>query len=284
MLLTSDRYFSNHELPVQLFYTNSSSNLRWHSHEFTEIAIMLDGSCRYETDFSSTVVSRGDVMFIPRGGKHRYLDEKDVSLMNVLFLLEKLTFPYQDIFADPDFTALFRIRSEYCHQMQFYPRLRLNDKEIEDVSCLLLPAWEKQEKKLPGATLGVYGAFLQLIPILLGAENKLRAAPGKNPARISEAIGRMHRHFREKISIPLLARQVGMSESSFSRHFKTATGETPVEYLLKLRLQDAADKICNGMSVSEAAYCSGFSDGNYFSRIFKKKYGISPLKFCKIPK
>ena len=89
---------------------------------------------------------------------------------------------------------------------------------------------------------------------------------------------------KEKLLIPQLARESGMSESSFTRHFKNATGETPVEYLLKLRLQDAADKICNGMAVSEAAYSSGFSDSNYFSRIFKKKYGISPLKFCKIPK
>ena len=120
--------------------------------------------------------------------------------------------------------------------------------------------------------------------ILLGAENKSCAAPDKTPARISEAIGKMHLHFKEKLLIPQLARESGMCESSFTRHFKNATGETPVEYLLKLRLQDAADKICNGMAVSEAAYSSGFSDSNYFSRIFKKKYGISPLKFCKIPK
>lgn len=284
MLLTSEGHFSDRDLPVQLFYTQSSSSLQWHSHEFTEIAIMLGGSCVYETDFSSTVISRGDVMFIPRGGTHRYLEEKNVSLMNVLFMLENLTFPYQDIFADPRFTALFRIRSEYCRQRQFYPHLHLAEKEIEEVSGILMPAWEKQRKGLPGATLGVYGAFLQIIPVLLGAESKWISAPEKTPARISEAIGKMHERFREKVSIPRLAREVGMSESSFSRHFKTATGETPVEYLLKLRLQDAADKICNGMAVSDAAFSSGFSDSNYFSRIFKKKYGISPRKFCKIPK
>ncbi|MBR1951063.1 MAG: helix-turn-helix domain-containing protein [Lentisphaeria bacterium] len=284
MLLTSEGHFSNRALPVQLFYTQSSCNLQWHSHEFTEIAIMFDGSCVYETDFSSKTISRGDVMFIPRGGNHRYLNEENVSLMNVLFLLEKLTFPYQDIFADKDFTSLFRIRSEFCHKMQFYPHLHLAEKELEEVKSLLMPAWERQKANLPGATLGVYGAFLQLIPILLGAENKSCAAPDKTPARISEAIGKMHLHFKEKLLIPQLARESGMCESSFTRHFKNATGETPVEYLLKLRLQDAADKICNGMAVSEAAYSSGFSDSNYFSRIFKKKYGISPLKFCKIPK
>lgn len=284
MLLTSDRYFSSRELPVQLFYTQSSSNLHWHCHEFSEIAIMLDGRCVYETDFSSTVISKGDVMFIPRGGTHRYLNEENVSLMNVLFLLENLTFPYQDIFADPGFTALFRIRSEYCRKVQFYPHLHLGDKELDELAHILIPAWERQEKQLPGATLGVYGAFLQMIPILLGAENKTCAAPEKTQPRIPEAIGIIHQHFREKIVIPRLAREIGMSESSFTRHFKTATGETPVEYMLKLRLQDAADKICNGMAVSEAAFSAGFSDSNYFSRVFKKKYGVSPRKFCRMPK
>ena len=139
-------------------------------------------------------------------------------------------------------------------------------------------------KQLPGATLGVYGAFLQMIPILLGAEKKTCAAPEKTPTRIPEAIGIIHQHFREKIVIPRLAKEIGMSESSFTRHFKTATGETPVEYMLKLRLQDAADKICNGMAVSEAAFTAGFSDSNYFSRVFKKKYGVSPREFCKMPK
>lgn len=282
MLLTFEKLFSSRDLPVQLFYTRSSSGLSWHSHDFTEIAIMFDGSCTYETDFSSDIVSRGDVMFIPRGGNHCYHDEKNVSLMNVLLQMEYLTFPYQEFLANPAFTALFRIRSEYCRQMQFYPRLHLDDKELAEVAAILMPAWEKQEKHLPGATLGVYGAFLQIIPILLGAESKNIGTAAQNiPALISETIGKIHAHFREKLTVPQLARKAGMSESSFTRHFKVATGETPVEYILRLRLQDAADKICNGMAVSEAAFSSGFSDSNYFSRIFKQKIGVSPRDFRK---
>ena len=285
MLLTSQRIFSNSELPVQLFFTNSSSSLNWHSHEFTEIAIMFEGSCTYETDFSSSIVSKGDVMFIPREGNHRYRDEKNVSLMNVLFMLENLTFPYMKFFADHSFTTLFRIRSEYCRKMQFYPRLKLDNKELAEIKSILMPAWEKQEKHLKGATLGVYGAFLQIIPILLNAESaKYNSGPQKIPNLISETISRMHSHYKEKLSIPQLARKANMCESSFTRHFKIATGETPVEYLLRLRLNDAADKICNGMPISEAALSAGFSDSNYFSRLFKQKIGISPRDYKKIQK
>lgn len=285
MLLSFAERFSQKNLPVQLYYTASSSNLQWHSHDFLEIALLFDGEATYETDFSSEKITKGDVLFVPMGGTHRYRNENNVLLMNILFLDDKLTFPYEEICLHPGFSALFRLRLDYYRQMKFYPKVHLNDKQLAQAKNILLPAWENQEEQLPGATLGVYGAFLQIIPILLAAwDSTDYPVVRKQPVLISEAISKMNTRFREKLFIPDLAREAGMSESSFARHFKQATGETPVEYLLKLRLQDAATLIGSGMSVSEAAYAAGFSDSNYFSRIFKQKYGVSPRDFKKIPK
>lgn len=285
MLLTSEKHFSQKNLPVQLFYTQSSSALKWHSHEFVEIAILFEGESVYETDFSSEKIVKGDVVVIPPGGNHQYTQEHNVSLMNILFVFENLIFPYQNICLHPGFSALFRIRPDYYRQMNFYPKLHLNARQLDQVIKILLPAWENQEAQLPGAILGVYGAFLQIIPILLNAwDDSPHMLARKTPTLISEAISKMNSQYRTKLQIPRLAKEAGMSESSFSRHFKDATGQTPVEYLLKLRLQDAADQICNGSTISEAAFAAGFADSNYFSRVFKQKYGIPPGKFCKIPK
>ena len=285
MLLSLAERFSQKNLPVQLFFTTSSSSLRWHSHDFLEIALLFDGESIYETDFSSEKISKGDVVFVPMGGTHRYREESNVQLMNILFLYDKLTFPYQEICLHPGFSALFRLRLDYYRQMKFYPKVHLNDKQLEQARNILLPAWENQENHLPGATLGVYGAFLQIIPILLAAWDSTNYPEiRRQPVLISEAISKMNTRFREKLFIPDLAKEAGMSESSFTRHFKQATGETPVEYLLKLRLQDAAAMISTGTSISEAAYAAGFSDSNYFSRLFKQKYGVSPRNFRKFPK
>lgn len=284
MLLTASRFFMHRELPVHLYYTCQNSTSR-HSHEFAEIAIILAGECRYETAFGSEMLSAGDVVFIPQGEEHLYSDNKDVELVNILFRFDELTFPYHDISGTPEFNILFRLRAEYCRKMKYYPRIFLKKDQLETVKNILLPAWKNQERKLPGATLGVYGAFLQMIPILLDAWRS-----GNSPlyrsehALIPEVISKMHSRFREKLMIPDLAREAGMSESTFNRHFKAATGDTPVDYLLKLRLQHAAEKIALGTPVSEAAFAAGFSDSNYFSRAFKKKYGVSPLKFCKMKK
>ncbi len=285
MLLTFEQFFSQKNLPVRLFFTDSSRALKWHSHEFVEIAILFEGESVYENDFSREKIVKGDVVIIPPGGNHQYTEERNVSLMNIIFVFEDLIFPYQNICLHPGFSALFRIRPDYCRQMKFYPKLHLTDHQLEQVKKILIPAWENQEAELPGATLGVYGALLQVIPILLNAWD---AAPQmqdrKIPAIISAAVAKMSSQYKRKLQIPQLAKDAGMSESSFARHFKAATGQTPVEYLLMLRLQDAAARIFNGSSISEAAYAAGFTDSNYFSRVFKQKYGVSPSKIGKYPK
>ena len=76
-------------------------------------------------------------------------------------------------------------------------------------------------------------------------------------------------------------RRVLMSEVSFYRHFKNATGQTPVEYLINLRLNMAVELLQTApeAGVSDIAMRSGFNDSSYFARLFRRKFGISPRQF-----
>lgn len=70
------------------------------------------------------------------------------------------------------------------------------------------------------------------------------------------------------------------------RLFRQALNTTPHKYLTNLRLQAAADMLCSGYgsgSISEVARACGFRDPLYFSRLFKKKYDVSPSEYssCK---
>lgn len=61
--------------------------------------------------------------------------------------------------------------------------------------------------------------------------------------------------------------------------FKRETGLTPLQYLTDKRLESAARTLvtfCGKGNISETAHLCGFSDPLYFSRLFKKKYGVSP--------
>ncbi len=74
--------------------------------------------------------------------------------------------------------------------------------------------------------------------------------------------------------------ELGMSRSKFYRKLKSLTDLSPKDYIRKLRL-DYATKILikADFSVAEVAYKVGFSDVKYFSKIFKKEFGITPSEF-----
>ena len=82
------------------------------------------------------------------------------------------------------------------------------------------------------------------------------------------------------ISIAAIAKGSGFSESQVRRMFKAKLRVTPIKYINYLRLEKAKKMLTeSNFSVSEIAFATGFEDQFYFSRIFKKQYGISPLSY-----
>ena len=82
-----------------------------------------------------------------------------------------------------------------------------------------------------------------------------------------------------KFTIENLASQMGISRSLLHIKMKKATGTSASDYLKKIRLTRAEELIKQGKTISEVAYNVGYSDPNYFSRVFKKEYKVSPSNF-----
>jgi AraC-like DNA-binding protein len=96
---------------------------------------------------------------------------------------------------------------------------------------------------------------------------------------IARAIAHIRRDFRSSISVPELAEKVGMSTSSFHKHFKEVTFSTPLQYQKDLRLLEARRLLLtSGATVSTAAYEVGYESPTQFSREYARKYGLPPSK------
>jgi AraC-like DNA-binding protein len=84
-------------------------------------------------------------------------------------------------------------------------------------------------------------------------------------------------HFHEPLSVPLLARRAGMSESAFFSRFRQATGTSPLQYLKRIRLVKARALLATGaQSVTEAAFAVGYTSSSQFSREFRAAFGSAP--------
>lgn len=87
-------------------------------------------------------------------------------------------------------------------------------------------------------------------------------------------------HIREKISFTNLASQLAVSRRNLDRRFVKATGNTPLEYLQRAKIEVAKSALEQGrQSVFEAMMEAGYADDKAFRETFKKITGLSPLDY-----
>ncbi|AJC80346.1 AraC family transcriptional regulator protein [Rhizobium etli bv. phaseoli str. IE4803] len=82
------------------------------------------------------------------------------------------------------------------------------------------------------------------------------------------------------VSLADLARESGLSRFQVLRGFAKATGLTPHAYLLQARIHRARRLIAEGTPLAEAAFASGFADQSHMTRVFVRKYGLSPRLYA----
>jgi transcriptional regulator GlxA family with amidase domain len=77
-----------------------------------------------------------------------------------------------------------------------------------------------------------------------------------------------------------MARLSGLAERSFTRRFGLATGMAPLEYVHTLRLEEAKQMLESGEEPVEAiANEVGYEDAAFFSRLFRRKVGLTPAQY-----
>lgn len=87
-------------------------------------------------------------------------------------------------------------------------------------------------------------------------------------------------HFREKISMEDLSRRFALGRRNFDRRFIKATGNTPVEYLQRIKIESAKKALeTTRMTVNEVMYDAGYADVKAFRDVFRRFTGISPVDY-----
>ena len=90
----------------------------------------------------------------------------------------------------------------------------------------------------------------------------------------------IHNNYKNDISLDDVSREIDISPYYFSKIFKEAMGENFIEYLTNIRIEKAKELLDNtDMSMKEICIEVGYSNPNYFSRIFKKNVGVTPTEY-----
>lgn len=96
---------------------------------------------------------------------------------------------------------------------------------------------------------------------------------------IAQAAEHLRKNLDQPLRVETVARELGMSVSSFHSHFKAVTGLSPLQFQKRLRLQEARHlMLYEALDAAGAGYQVGYNDAAYFSREYKSLFGIPPKK------
>ncbi len=97
---------------------------------------------------------------------------------------------------------------------------------------------------------------------------------------VDRALHYIRQHLADRLDVPTIAREAGMSVSSLHHSFKSATALTPVQYLKRMRLHRARQLMVDeGCLAAEAAFRVGYESPSQFSREFKRLFGQPPRRY-----
>lgn len=98
--------------------------------------------------------------------------------------------------------------------------------------------------------------------------------------KIFKAQIHLEKKFTEAISVEMLASNLGFSPRNFKRRFKRATGDSPLVYLQRIRIEAAKQKLeSTKETIDEITGHVGYEDSNSFRKLFKKFTGLSPREY-----
>lgn len=144
------------------------------------------------------------------------------------------------------------------------------------------------EKKEEGYELAIRGVSFQILTTLLRRYTKTVQNQSelemqyRRLNQIKPAITYMETNMAEKITLEELSEVTHLSTIHFSRVFKAVSGFSPMDFLNQMRVRKAAQLLLKtDKTIMEIAMDTGFNDGNYFSRFFKKCLSVTPSEFRK---
>ncbi len=112
-----------------------------------------------------------------------------------------------------------------------------------------------------------------------GGALRALASRDEHFSRIARALKHVHAEYARPLSVEELARKAGMSVAAFHHFFKLVTASSPLQYLKRIRLDQAKRLMAHdGYNAGTAARAVGYESASQFSREFKRLFGVTPVE------
>lgn len=229
-----------------------------------------------------------ELTYVDQGELHSVVDGQDLLLKQgdlVIYGPNQWHMQYADIGIAPRFVTI----SFEVDGVDFTPLLERKFSAPQQVASLLQSMLREQEKMDCFSTDIIVSQLTLLLLYLLRESVKPTGSKVKNTnvvqnenEIIRQAQQYVAAHIREKLSVPMVAGQVGVSASYLTVLFHKNLQISPGEYIRRIKLQESKQMIReNNLNFTQIASALQYSTVHHFSRQFKEKFGITPTEYAK---
>lgn len=245
---------------------------------------VVEGSAVFFIDGKEVMVKKGDIVYLPQGCSLACHALKDDFCFYSLRFVASVNYEGGDLLTDyfcvptvvPDVAGTAK---DYFIQMYEWIK-------TEDESRMF---WVRGNMDLLIGYIITRGNRLERGPenqteledfTFDKIKTRMRKSDMKTDPRIQAVVDYMVLHPTEQYTLKKMSQMAELSESRFRTLFKKQIGKNPLEYLNELRIMAAARKLLLSRdNISDIGYSLGFEDANYFIRVFKKYFCVTPKQY-----
>lgn len=255
--------------------TRDEQNYHCHENQI-EMSLIMSGSGRYRIDGEIFRIVEGDLLILNPGCYHQALTDGGGNPIVEFFVG----------FTDIALKGMEKNRFEIKGAPVIHTRGELRQRLFRIARNMQM----ENETWQQGRYFMLRSYLVQML-LLLIREQAEQVKPRKGYAFesvskkyvVEQIQNYFEDHYAEKISLDQIAENMYLSPFYISKIFKSETGDTPIHYLINIRLERAKDILekgeCN--SIQEVASMVGYEDAYHFSKLFKKKYKVPPSRISR---
>jgi AraC-like DNA-binding protein len=271
--LKTNQFLINRNLPIMVLRRDPQEIYPLHSHEFFELVVVYRGEGMHLIHCESREIRAGDVFVVHGNTLHGYAELRDLALYNIIFDPAHSE-SYLSYF--PDMRCLSGLEPGKKSNRVMH----LNENELNSIIPMINEIETEQINGRDDSASIIIAWFSLIVAYISRFSANINNKVEVCPDRIAKLINEINQYPCKKWSRTILAKRAAMSVSTLTRVFKRAAGVAPHEYIMLARLRRAATLLLNiELSITSVAELSGFSDSNYFCRIFRKNFGSSPKQY-----
>lgn len=230
-----------------------------HYHNNYEIYYLTQGRCRYFIDKHSYLISAGDIAVIPPGVIHKTSYETPTHSRKLINCGE------------------WYIPESVRDKMGAFPCFSGSPAAQKQIERIFAAVEKEKEEPDEFFTDSVRARIAQLMVLIARESQAVEQRKSESPV-VEKAVALIRRQYSKPVTLEGVAAACFVSREHLSRTFRKETGFGFSEYLNLYRLK-RADMLLRerpDMRVVDVALQCGFNDSNYFSKVYKKMFGVSP--------